>query len=258
MGRKRQDREPSADLPPICQRVDWLLKHNWNNNITGMARDLGVSQTAVARVLGGQLPSGKMLEGFAVQGVNLRWLLTGQGQESVGLGSAAGGVFWPLVSHLLPGKPADCPELLTHLTLPAATPFVLEAAYWLQVNGEMPIASAPALGVRPGDYLLIETADRWTRRPEAYLGRIVALRLPEQRGVILAKCDPHDAYYERIPQHELDTFGVRPESRLFPGITRADAGDHPPGSKTKRKELTQFYASDIVGVVLQRTTFLDR
>ena len=259
MGRKRQDREPSPDIPPICQRMSWLLTHVWGNNMTRMARDLGVSQTAVSRVLGGQVPSGKMLEFLIVTaGVNLRWLLTGQGQETLGRVGAVGGAFWPVVANLLPGQPSEHPELLSHLTLPAASPFVLESAYWHQVTAGMPVASDRVIGATAGDYLLLETAARWTRRPEAYLGRMVALRLPDDGGVILARSGRDRLEMEETVEHDLDTFGVIEEARLLPRIMRDAARRERAKTTGAKRGLVRFFADDVVGVVLQRTNFLDR
>lgn len=257
MGRKRQDREPASDLPPICQRIDWLLRQVWGNVITEMARDLGVSVTVVSRVLAGQQPSGQMLAGFAQRGVNLRWLLTGQGQEMVESGGGASGTLLPVVTRLLPGKPADHPELVGHFTLPAASPYLLEAAYWLKVTSEMPVVSSATLRIATRDYLLIESAERWTRRPEAYRGRLIVVRLPEGKGVILAMCDRDEVEVEETRQHDLKTFGRLAEARLFPRITRADELANPPESTTGRQGVVRFYGDDVVGVVLQRVTFFE-
>jgi hypothetical protein len=259
MGRKRQDRDLSPHLSPICQRMDWLLRHIWANNMTQLARDLGVSQTAVARVLAGQVPSGRMMEALATRhAVNLRWLLTGQGQETLGQVGAAGGAFWPVVTRLLPGRPVDNPELLGPLTLPAASAFLLECPYWVQVTSAMPVVSSATWGIGAGDWLLVETAERWTRRPEAYLGRLIAVRLPGERGVILASGDRDSIEVEETPQHALNTFGVCKEARLFPMLTREVAQREPPESLSGGPDVAHVFADDVVGVVLQRVTFLDR
>lgn len=258
MGRKRQDRDPAPDLPPICRRIDWLLRQVWSNVIADMARNLGVSVTVVSRVLAGQQPSGQMLAGFARHGVNLRWLLTGQGQEMVGAGGDAGAAFWPVVTQLLPGRPVDNPELFGHFTLPAASPFLLESAYWLKLSADMPVASSPSSGLSDKDYLLIETAQRWAGRPEAYLGRMVVLRLPEGKGSILGKVERDPVVLEETPQHEIKTFGVFKEARLFPTLAREAAERGPLASNTGGAGLVGFYPDDVAGVVLQRVTFLDR
>lgn len=259
MGRRRKERPLSEDVAPLCMRIEWLLRNYWHNSIAAMARDLGVSHTALSRVIAGQMPSAKMLEALAVTaGVNLRWLLTGQGQETLGPVGAVGGAFWPVVAKLLPGHPAEHPESLSILTLPAASPFALEAAYWLQVTAAMPVASDHVIGATAGDYLLLETSARWARRPEAYLGRVVALRLPADGGVILAKSERDPVEFEATPQHDLVTFGVYKEARLFPAASRDVENRKKPESVTGGRSLVRFYMDDVVGVVLQRTNFLDR
>src|SRR5579871_3469600 len=252
MGRRRRNRESSEAMPPLSARIDWLLRCNWGNNIAAMARDLGVSHTALSRVLTGQMPSAKMLEALAKRvEVNTLWLLTGQGQPQAETAGAVGGVFWPVVSQLLPGEPKDYPELLSHITLPAASPYVLDAAYWMRVNADAPIVAALSPKVASGDYLLIETSMRWTRRAEAYLGRLLVLR-HEENDLLLAWSERQRNYFETVPQHKLDTFKVVNKARLFPSLTKLDARKKKPESMTGGPGLVQFYADDVVGVVLQR------
>lgn len=257
MGRKRRDRAPSGDMPPLSSRIDWLLKHIWHNNIAAMARELGVSHTALSRVLAGQMPSAKMLEALANRAdVNTRWLLSGQGQQPPEGANAVGGVFWPVVTQLLPGEPRQHPELLTHVTLPAATPFLLESAYWLQVTDNAPIVTDGVGSVAAGDYLLIETSSRWTRRSEAYLGRLLALRLPDAQKVVLASSVREQEEFEVVRQHKLTTFGVIGEARIFPLLARSEVRKKLPESTTGGPGLVRFYDDDVVGVVLQRVTLL--
>lgn len=258
MGRRRLDRTLPADVSPICLRMVWLLEHVWYNNVTQMARDLDVSQTALSRVLAGQMPSGKMLEGLGSRvDINLRWLLTGQGEPLAQPGRSIGGVCWPLVTRLLPGEPHDFPELLGHMTLPAASPFLLESAYWYQVAADAPIVVDKTSGVDVGDYLLIEASARW-RRLEVYRGRLVVLRSGNGNEAILAKVALHEDPVE-LPelQYELHRFGVSDKAHLLPDLSRETAA--PKVRSTKSKEAgTRFYADDVIGVVLQLTRILER
>jgi hypothetical protein len=254
MGRKRQSRELPPDAPAICRRIDWLLRAIWANNMTRMAKDLGVSQTALSRVLAGQMPSGKMLEGLAARAdLNTRWLLAGQGAEMLGPGRSPGSVLCPLATALLPGDPAARPELLAGLTLPVASPHLLGAPYWFEVKGGDPVTKdwpgSPREKIAEGDYLLIETSSRWTERPEAYLGRLVVL-CAEGRAPLLVRVEKDEAYFAEDGRHDLNTFGLIPAAALLPK-SRCEAVKSGPGDSGGTAVL--FYTDDVVGVVLQVT-----
>jgi hypothetical protein len=233
------------------------LEHVWQNNIAAMARDLRVSHAALSRVLAGQTPSGKMLAALAERSdVNVHWMLTGTEQPSLGRRGSVGSIFWPVATQLLPGEPRDHPGLVGQVTLPAASPFLLESAYWFQLGADAPIVAAPGSGMATGDYLLIETSSRWTRRPEAYLGRLLATRLPGDAGVALAQSRRFPEPFEVVEQHDLNTFGRVREARLFPLLTREGTQRKETPSSAGSRGMVRLYGDDVVGVVLQRVTFL--
>ena len=199
-----------------------------------------------------------MLEAAASRAdVNVYWLLTGQGEPLAAPGRSVGGIFWPVATQLLPGEPGQYPELLSHVTLPAASPYLLESAYWLEVTTAAPIAHDSTSRIAAGDYLLIETAPRWTCRPEAYLGRLIALRTPDSKEIILGRSGRHEEGSELVQQHVLKTYPVFAEARLFPLHTRVAAQREEPESLWATPDVVRFYGDDVVGVVLQRTSFLD-
>jgi hypothetical protein len=253
MGRRRQERQLPAEVPAICRRFGWLLRGVWGGNVTMMARDIRTSQTALSRVLAGQYPSGKMLEGLAAHAqINSRWVLTGQGAERA---EGVGTVLRPIAARLLPGQPSDFPEQLLHVTLPAASPHLLEGAYWVQVGGDDPVVRSKDQKVARGDYLLVETAERWTRRPAAFLGRLVVLRHGTD-GCLLAWVSLRAAYFEEAVEHELETFGVLPRAslRLKPAPARRGLQ---PRTGAEEREPVVFVPEDVVGVVLQIIRFVE-
>src|SRR5581483_10391369 len=213
MGRKREQKESGEPLSPLAQRIKHLCDELWGGNKSEMGRELGISHPVMSRVLAGtQPPPGKLLEALAKrEGMNLRWLFAGEGDFRGEQGTGAGGGhFCPIASSLLPGKPADHPERLTFTTLPVASAFYSETAYWYRVGPEHPIVKARPARVAQGDFLLIETSDQWTCRPEAFRGRLVVVRIygPRESGnVALGVVGPEEDYFAEGARFDVNVFG---------------------------------------------------
>jgi hypothetical protein len=154
----------------------------------------------------------------------------------------------PLATALLPGDPMSTPELLTGMTLPAASPHLLEAAYWVRLTEKDSVTRNEREKIAEGDYLLVETAERWTRRPEAYLGRLLVLRAPGRQAPLLARVSLNPEPFEDDTLHELNTFGIVNDACLVPRVTRQEARPSPGRTATWAN---RFYADDVAGVVLQ-------
>jgi hypothetical protein len=258
MGRKLEDRPLPKNAPPLIHRINWLLKLVWGGSITWMAASLGMSHPALSRILAGQMPSGKMLEALAGRpDINVHWLLTGDGDALIGRGQGSTGALCPIADQLLPGDPKEHPELLSQMALPAASAFLVESPYWYPVKASDPIVNDANSRVASGDYLLIDTSARWTRRLKGFVGRIVVLRLPDNaKDMILGIVAEDEDYFEDPVQHAIDTFGVLGETLLFPNIKREDALAKPEKNTAKKKNVTQLYSDDVRGVVLQLARFL--
>jgi hypothetical protein len=255
MGRRRKDRALPKDVPPLVGRIDWLLKEYFGNNITLLAEVLGASHAALSRVLVGQLPSGKMLEALVQRAyVDPLWLLGGATQGERGRGPGA--VLCPVADALLPGEPRAYPERLSAFSLPMACAFVVEQAYWYRVRTSDPITEDESSRVAAGDYLLIEGSERWTRRPEAFAGRMVALRMSEGDTVVLGQVAAHEAYFEE-PQHEVRMFGTPEKAALYLRL-RATAAAKPARPLDERPDLVAYFLDDVAGVVLQVSRLLER
>jgi hypothetical protein len=255
MGRRRKDRALPKDVPALVRRIDWLLHQAFGNNITWMAEVLGVSHAALSRVLAGQWPSAKMLEALVQRAnVNAGWLLVGDTQtgQSQGVGAA----LCPVADALLPAEPQHYPERLSAFCLPVASPFILGQPYWYRVRPDDPVVADKANAVLEGDYLLVETGEKWTRRPEALAGRMVVLRRSEGDTVVLGKVAAREDPFEKDePQHEVRMFGP-PEEAVLILRTRADARAKPVRRLIERPCQVLFYLDDVVGVALQVTRIL--
>jgi hypothetical protein len=263
MGRKRQQEEPGEPLSPLAQRIKHLCDELWQGNISRMGRKLGISHPVLSRVLAGtQPPPGKLLEALAKrEGMNLRWLFAGEGdfrgEQDIGVG---GGHFCPIASSLLPGKPADHPERLTFTTLPVASAFFSETAYWYRIGAEDPIVKARSVRVAANDYLLIETGEQWTRRPEAFCGRLVVIRkytTLKSRENVLGVVGQDEDYFADGSPYEVTLFGGEEKVTLYSAWTREAAAQHRKGSGGDGGE-SELFLDDLVGVCIQLVRILDR
>lgn len=241
MARRPKTPPQESKLPPICHRVGELLRSIWKDNVAQMARDLQVSHPAMSRVLAGQIPSGKILQGLAEHpDVNAAWLLSGEDRS-------------PAVAHrtcsvakqLLPGPPNEHPEQLDVGLLPVASLHPLVVAYWYQVRSDDAVTKATKTQVVAGDYLLIETSPRWTQRPDAYAGRLCVLRLPERAAPVLGQVAVNEEYFTEGARN-VEVPGDKMECLLFAS----------PRPKLKQEsnhssEKLELYQEDLVGVCVQ-------
>jgi hypothetical protein len=219
MARKRTTEDLAGDVPPLTRRIIQLAKLIWGGNKSRMAKALGISHPVLSRVLRAQQePPGKLLEALARwPGVNLRWLFAGEGEPLSDRNLwAGGGRFLPIADRLLPGAPGAHPELHTWTSLPVAEALYSQTAYWFRLPGDHPVIKAKATKVKPGDYLLVETATAWTRKRDSVRGRLCALRVnrPGGQEVILGDidrdADPFEGY------HRVETCGQFADARFLP------------------------------------------
>jgi transcriptional regulator with XRE-family HTH domain len=263
MGKKRQQDERGESLSPLAQRIKHLCEELWEGNMSQMGRELGISHPVMSRVLAGtQPPPGKLLEALAKrEGMNLRWLFAGEGDFRGEQGiSAGGGHFCPIASSLLPGKPADHPELLTFATLPVASALYSETAYCYRVGADDPIVKARSARVAANDYLLIETSENWTRRAEAFGGRLVVIReyaLRKSREVVLGVMERDEDYFADGSPYEVTLLGKDEKVVLYSAWTREAAAQRLKGAGGEIKE-SALFLDDLVGVCIQLVRILDR
>lgn len=248
MGRRAESDE-SEKGSEIAARLKHLRDLIWDGNNSRMGRELGhISHPVISRVLAGdQPPPGKLLEALAKwPGLNVRWLFAGEGEplSERGLG-AGGGHFSPIARELLPGEPAQHPELLTQTSLPVTTAFFSPSAYWFQVPKGHAVTKGQGARTAAGDYLLIETSPNWTRKQSAYANRMCVFRMRRPSGCILAVVD---CEYDPNPPFTLKPFWDHDDAELIPeeDDPRTQGGPRPDARKPFR-----FYRDDLVGVCRQ-------
>src|SRR5262249_14110265 len=128
---------------------------------------------------------------------------------------AGGGSFLPVAKQLLPGPPADFPELMTWTSFPVADAWYSKTAYWFCVPRDHRVIRDKRLKIEASDYLLIETAANWTSRLEGVTGRLCTLRVPSAHGsgIILACITSEREEWE--PGPKVETFGQVAAARLL-------------------------------------------
>lgn len=167
------------DREAIQERIRFLVNHRWAGRQRQMARDLGVSQALISKLVNGQQAAGKqfLLTLAKHSGVNLEWLVDGQGPP----------VQWPereslpVARAVLPGPPLSVPDMLTGERHPVAEAFTRQTRYWLQVQPSTPILRVESLRLMAGDLMLIEGDPAWARQADMVVGRPCGVRLG--RGV---------------------------------------------------------------------------
>lgn len=249
MGRSRKSQQPT-EVPAICARFDWILKREFGNSITLMARALEIPHASLSRVLNkGQMPSGEMLVALArLNRVNLDWLLSDGSQEQ--FQREQGFRFVPIVSALLPGPPERHLALVTSMGWPISSPYRLESPYLFRVPEDCSTLTRPAEKIAAGDHLLIETGKAWTQQEAAYCGRLVVL-CDSKAPPLLGRVDRDEDYFAESRQFQVDTFGAFESAALQPDLSRKAARTNPGKAKSGSPSSGSFYAEDVVGVIVQ-------
>jgi hypothetical protein len=258
MRKKEEKEEMPGDISPLARRIDVLAERLWGRNKSKMKKDLGISHPVLSRVLRGlQEPPGKLLEALAKwPRVNARWLFLGEGEPlSERYLWAGGGRFLPIADCLLPGPPADHPQLLTGTSLPVADAQFSETAYWFRIPPDCPILRAKGHRVKKGDrvkagdFLMVETGSGSTQNLDRVRGQLCAFTLPDSHGrkVILgevdASADPDGDRIYFFPEinYPVETYGVLASACFLPTTLSSKEGE---------ENAVQFRIENVVGVCI--------
>jgi hypothetical protein len=144
--------------------------------------------------------------------------------------------------------------------LPVARAFFSETAYWYRIGAEDPIVKARSVRVAANDFLLIETSEKWTRRAEAFSGRLVVIRAYaplNSREVVLGVMGRDEDYFADGSPYEVTLFGGEEKVMLYSAWTREAAAQHRKDSGGDGGA-SELYLDDLVGVCIQLVRILDR
>jgi len=146
-----------------AERVMLLLKKVWSNSQTRMAAEIGMSQSAISNVVTRrQQPGRKLLAAIAAHPlVNANWLLTGDGDPIVVLGSGVGCRALYVAERLFGGRPEDHGDCLgTMVEVP--TKYYRPTRYWVEISPDNILIRAEMLKIAVGDFVLFEPdRDGW-------------------------------------------------------------------------------------------------
>jgi hypothetical protein len=158
------------------KRVQLLLECRWQGSQRQMARDLGVTQGLISKIVHGMQGAGKrFLTALARHpGISEEWLMRGVGQP---LTFPPKGTL-PVAMGVLPGPPAEHVQLLTGARHPVAEALDRGSRYWLALQPSSPLVRAPELSLLAGDLMLMETDPAWRSRLDFVDGRLCGAHIP--------------------------------------------------------------------------------
>lgn len=144
-------------LETTAERLQFVLRKIWGGSQTRMARDTGISQSAISNVITGrQQPGRHILAAVASHPlVNAAWLLTGTGTPIVG--DAADEPMLPVTRALFEGPPDAHSDLLQSYFYPVPRRQFKATRYWFEIDEEHPYVSDAELKIAAGDKVLFET-----------------------------------------------------------------------------------------------------
>jgi hypothetical protein len=240
----------------LRERVIKLAELVWHQNQSRMARDLGLDQASISRLVGrSQQPSAQVLEALANwPGVNVVWLFTGLG-DPLGSVAASGGRYRPITDQLLSGPPDDHREMLSGYGGPVAEAFFSTTNYWFRVPAGSGLGRC---SICAGDLLLMETDPKSTRDWGVVLGKLCGIRMARRDPARLilahirdsAESNPFEDAFQIFP---MEVYGRGGSSPFAPGTARflvpGPRGELP--SHRRRKGARFFVVEDIASVCLR-------
>lgn len=152
---------PTADLAEPRARILFLYHKLWGGSQTRMARDTGISQSAISRfITGDHEPGGKLLAAVAAHpAVNASWALNGVGEPLIVLGVRA----LHVATQLFAGRPEDHPDCLGEMR-EVVTRRYRPSRYWVRIDAENALLGIEELRLEAGDHLLLDSdSEGWPR-----------------------------------------------------------------------------------------------
>jgi hypothetical protein len=201
------------------QRVVWLLNAVWNGNRSEMARAIGVGQSVISKIAGGeQSPGRRLLQAISEHPkVNPGWVLSGEGAPLLAESGQSAADGWPvrIATQLLPGPLDEHRSMLSDDSFFVAGAQYRPSRYFYRVGARDPIAAARRSHIAEGDLLLLDSdREAWNERDRCD-GHICVVTLPGRTNPELASIEwrlenyPEPAFLdavtfdEPIPKDEL-------------------------------------------------------
>ena len=168
------------------QRVAWLLNRIWAGSQSAMARDVGISQSTVSRVVSNQLDlSPRFLRLLAKDPrVNAAWIHEGVGQPLQE--STADDSTLPIFNRLLSAAELTSAAVPSAERQPVASELCLPARYFLRLNGSDAVVQPSAHGLLAGDRMLFQAFAASPRAEDLSPGAYCAVRL-DDRSLVMGK-----------------------------------------------------------------------
>lgn len=145
----------------LRNRLKLLLSVLWDGNRAEMGRQIGISHTAINKVVNGRgAPGRKLLQAVAAHPkVNSTWLRTGAGTPLLAPREATPGLesTLPISRLLLPVPPAEGNPFFTGQRWPVPASDYRATRYFLELKGDQPILCDDRERFANGDLLLFDS-----------------------------------------------------------------------------------------------------
>lgn len=233
MKRRRKQSGAQPDQVTPAGRVKWLLATRWEGNRSAMARDVGATHTAIAKVVTDQQEPGRRLltKIAATTDISADWLLTGRGSPYT-----PGAI--PVAHRVLSGAPQEHATDLVDEKIEELPDLYTPSRYWLRVQRGEPVVKDPRQKIKMGDLLLLETAREVFPKVSDLWQTLCVIRLtgPELPQFKLAIVD-HVGRSEGDPEHlEADVFALEGELIKQTILEESPTGDLLAYSRLVRRE----------------------
>lgn len=239
MSRRKQAPVPTgsptaatADWATSSGRVKWLVETKFGGNRSAFATAVGLSHTAVNKVVSGQEVGRKFVSAVVEKlKVSSAWMWSGVGQPFVERPGSSGGVEVPVSLTLLPGSPLAHQELLTGW-IDVPSDLFAPSQYWLLLTSAQPLVRDASRGFRAGDQLLMETDRTRFPRERQLCERLCIVPSPSgSPQLVLGAVTHHDADPDTGPERlEVDTFDLEIDPA---SLVREDVYRHYPGGEIR-------------------------
>lgn len=181
------------ELSPLGSRVGRVYRELYGSSQAAMAKDLGVSQPLISKVVRGEQEPGPKLLAALVKNprLNPRWLMEGGGEAFFPVERELGlGLFLPVFKRIQTAFHRGDTDAFAALQFPLSI-LLKSTVYLLEIQPGDAVLRFPELKFAAGDLLALDSdASTWSERPQILTNRLVAVRINQPESAYLQAVAP--------------------------------------------------------------------